>query len=126
MVNHEVDRAVKQACFLCPPTQYFAQCVYQMAALYQGVADIGNTQSPVKQEYGSPGSNNWGAVTKLISLPTTSLLSLSFCTLTPTVNGAFTAISVLMTTLTRLSGDFFLVNSVVCEMCNDTYDRVQW
>lgn len=33
-----------------------------MAALYQGVADIGYAQSSVKQEYGSPVSNNWGAI----------------------------------------------------------------
>lgn len=68
MVNHEVDRAVKQARSLCPPTQHFAQCVYQMAALYQGVADTGSTQSSVKQEYSRPASNNWGAVAGLTSL----------------------------------------------------------
>lgn len=73
MVNHEVDRAVKQACSLCPPTQPFAQCVYQMAALYQGVADSGSTQSSVKQEYGRPAFNNWGAVAALASLPSSSL-----------------------------------------------------
>lgn len=38
MVILKVDGAVKQACSLCPPTQHFAQRVYQMAALYQGVA----------------------------------------------------------------------------------------
>lgn len=54
MANHKVDGAVKQACSLCPPTQNFAQCVYQMEALYQGVADTGSTQSSVKQEYGRP------------------------------------------------------------------------
>lgn len=54
MVNHEVDRAVKQACSLCPPTQHFAQCVYQMEAFYQGVADTSFTQSSVKQGHGSP------------------------------------------------------------------------
>lgn len=67
------DRAVKQACSLCPPTQHFAKCVYQMAALYQGVADTGSTQSSVKQEYGRPASNNWGAVAGLASLPSITL-----------------------------------------------------
>lgn len=38
MVKHEAAGAVKQACSLCPPTQLFAHSVYQMAALYQGVA----------------------------------------------------------------------------------------
>lgn len=71
MVNHEV---VKQACSLCPPTQHFAQCVYQMAALYQGVAHTGSTQSSVKQEYRRPPCNNWGVVAGLVLLPSSSLL----------------------------------------------------
>ena len=45
-----------------------------MAALYQGVADTGSTQSSVKQEYGRPASNNWGAVGGLASLPDWTLI----------------------------------------------------
>lgn len=73
MVNHEVARAVKQACSLCPPTQHCAQCVYQMAALYQGVADTGSTQSSVKQEHWRPASISWGDAAGLASLPSSSL-----------------------------------------------------
>lgn len=50
MVIREVDGAVKQTCSLCPPTQRFTQSVYQMAALYQGVAATGSSQSSFKQE----------------------------------------------------------------------------
>lgn len=79
MVSHEVDGAVKQACSLCPPTQHFAQRVYQMAALYQGVADTGSTQSSVKQEFGiRPMSNNGGAVAEVAPLPNRSLSLLLF------------------------------------------------
>lgn len=60
MVILKVDEAVKQACSLCPPTQHFAQCVYQMAALYQGVAATGSSQSSFEREYSRP--NDWGSV----------------------------------------------------------------
>lgn len=60
MVILKVDGAVKQARSLCPPTQHFAQCVYQMAALYQGVAATGSSQSSFKREYSRP--NDWGSV----------------------------------------------------------------
>lgn len=56
----KVVGAVKQACSLCPPTHHFAQCVYQIAALYQGVAATGSSQSLVKREYSWP--NEWGLV----------------------------------------------------------------
>lgn len=62
MLKHEVDGAVKQACSLCPPTQHFARCVDQMAALYQGVADTGSTQRSVKWEHGRSAANNWAFI----------------------------------------------------------------
>lgn len=58
MVILKVTRAVKQACSLCPPTQHFAQCVYQMAALYQGVAPAGSSQSSFSLSW----PNDWGSV----------------------------------------------------------------
>lgn len=82
MVDQEADGAVKQACFLCPPTQPFAQCVYQMAALYQGVADAGSTQSSVQQEYGKSASNNQGVGAGLTLLPNSTLLVSPFCSQT--------------------------------------------
>lgn len=62
MVIHKVGGAVKQTCSLCP--QHFAQCVYQMVALYQGVAATGSSQSSFKREYSRP--NNWGSVVAAI------------------------------------------------------------
>lgn len=59
MVTLKVNEAVKQICSLCPPTQHFAQCVYQMAALYRGVVAAGSSQSSFKQEYSRP--NDWGS-----------------------------------------------------------------
>ena len=111
MANHEVDRAVKQACSLCPPTQHFAQCVYQMAALYQGVADTGSTQSSVKQEYSRP------LITGVLWLDShhcQAARSYRCHSALRHLNGTFTAfcVRVLMSEQTRLSGDccFLLVN----------------
>lgn len=66
MLRQEIARVVKQTCSLCPPTQHFAQCVYQMAALYQGVADTGGTPAKHKalltHEHKRLASNKWGAL----------------------------------------------------------------
>ena len=120
MANHEVDRAVKQACSLCPPTQHFAQCVYQMAALYQGVADTGSTQSSVKQEYSRP------LITGVLWHHCQAARSYRCHSALRHLKGTFTAfcVCVLMSELTRLSGDcyFLLVNWVRRKMCNNAYD----
>lgn len=42
MVSQGSYMAVKQTCFLCPPTQRSVHSVYQIAAYWQGVAETSN------------------------------------------------------------------------------------